>query len=537
MKVPELESVFLNRSSLPQERDYSRVLVLAGDVAGSELVAQLSLDGYHVLLMPEGSADGAEAGFHSPHDIALEMVQGFAGAFDVRIRRDHETFTDRVGFIVAAGDAEKSPKFSQYSLEPSETVISLSDLERMLHSGKSLPISDNGWFHAAFLCGMDGESSPHEFSRVLAAIEMLHAHEMVQTYVFTRHAKVAAWNMERRYRKAREIGTIFFKFDGPAPLFEPGEHGPVMRFEDPVLNAEVELVPDILVVDETVEPPTSLKRVLEAIPAGAATRGFLQPESTRFTGVQTPKHGILAVGPAKGCFDPEKYPADADAVMAALKHPEPKPLPADFPGPPIIDPATCTICLTCVRLCPHGAISFRDRAYADPISCVRCGICAAECPMNAITLAPPENQQDVADRITQGLRRAEPAMTIVALLCSRSAAQAMNAAGPGVSSNLVPVLVPCAGTVDETHILNAFRAGAAAVLVAGCHTGNCASVYGTVLAAERSEAARKALTEAGFDPERLAYVTVAANTPGDFARAVLRLEAGLGLREPGEATS
>ena len=532
MKVPVLESVFLNRSALPEERDYRRVLVLAGDVAGSELVAQLSLDGFDVLLMPEGNAHSTSVGFNSHHDIALEEVQGFAGGFEVTIRRDHETHTDRVGFIVAAGDPDKSPRFSQYALTPSERVISLSDLEWSLRSRDSLPISGKEWFHAVFLCGLAGDSNPHEFLRILSAIEELHTHEMVQTYVFMRHAKVAAWSMEKRYRKARESGTIFFKLDGPGPVFEHDEQGLTMAFEDPILNMEVELIPDLLVVDETTGPPASLKPLLEAIPAAQATRGYLQPESTRFTGGETPKAGILAVGPSKGNFDPETYPADAEAVMAALKHPGPKALPPDFPGPPVIDLAACTVCLTCVRLCPHGAMSFKDRAYADPVSCVRCGICAAECPMNAITLPPPSEEPDVMGRIAKGLQGAEPAKTIVALLCSRSAARAMQAAGPGITRNLAPVVVPCAGTVDESHILSAFRAGAGAVLVAGCHTGNCASIYGTVLASQRSAAARKVLVEAGFDPERLRYVTVAANAPGDFARAVIRLEERLGLREP-----
>ncbi len=532
MKVPALESVFLNRSALPEKREYDRVLVLAGDEAGSDLAAQLSLDGYDVLLMPEGSPHATAAGFYSPHDIALEEVQGFVGGFEVTIRRDDERYTDRTGFIIAAGDAKKSPNYALYSLTPSDRVMSLSDVERAHPSGNSLPITGNDWFHAVFLCGLDGDSNPHEFARVLTAIKQLHRHEMVQTYVFTRHVKVAAWDMEKRYREARQSGTIFFKFDGLGPVFESGEHGPVMVFEDPVLNREVELIPDLIVVDETVGPPASLEPVLDAIPATAATRGYLQPESTRFTGVETPKAGILAVGPAKGNFEPEKFPLDAEAVMAALKHPEPKAFPPDFPNPPIIDPATCTMCLTCVRLCPHGAISFRDRAYADPLSCVRCGICAAECPMNAITLPPPGEQEDVTGRVAQALKGMEPAKTIVALLCSRSAAHAMNSASPGVKRHLAPVVVPCAGTVGESHILSAFRKGAGAVLVAGCHTGNCASVYGTVLAAERSEAARAVLGEAKFDPDRLAYVTVAANTPGDFARAVISLEARLGLREP-----
>lgn len=524
MKVPVLESIFLNRTPLPDERDFNRVLVLSGAFAGSELVARLSLAGFDVLLMNDSTQDGSAGLGFSPHEFALEEVQGFIGGFEVTIRRDDERLKERVGFVVAAGDAKKRPKFSEYGLVPADRVMSISDLERRLRSGESLSGSGQRWFHAAFLCGLAGESRPSEFARVLTAMDELRAHGMVQTYVFTRQVKVAAWGMEKRYREARERGTIFFKFDGPGPVFESGDHGPVMVFTDPVLGQEMELDPDLLVVDEAVEPPGSLKPMLAAIPATAVTGGYLQPESTRFTGAATPKAGILALGPARGNFEPDTYPADAEAVLAALEHPEPLPFPSDFPNPPQIDLAACTMCLTCVRLCPHGAMSFRDRAYADPMSCVRCGICAAECPMNAITLEPAAGQRDVITRISEGMKNFGPDKCIVALLCSRSAANAMRATGPEVCRNLAPIVVPCAGTIDSAHILAAFQEGAGAVLVAGCHSGNCASVYGTVLARERSVLAGLALAEAGIDPELLAYVTVASNTPGDFARAVGRLQ-------------
>ena len=96
--------------------------------------------------------------------------------------------------------------------------------------------------------------------------------------------------------------------------------------------------------------------------------------------------------------------------------------------------------------------------------------------------------------------------------------------GPQIGKDLIPVTVPCAGTIDPAHILSAFQQGADGVLVAGCHTGNCASIYGTVLAGERTSRAGLILEESGIDPSRLMFTTLASNTPGDFARAVQQLE-------------
>ncbi|MBM3302320.1 MAG: hypothetical protein FJY85_20505, partial [Deltaproteobacteria bacterium] len=49
MKAPALESVFLNRSPIPEQRDFSRVLVLGGDKTGMEVAERLSRDGYDVV--------------------------------------------------------------------------------------------------------------------------------------------------------------------------------------------------------------------------------------------------------------------------------------------------------------------------------------------------------------------------------------------------------------------------------------------------------------------------------------------------------
>ena len=147
--------------------------------------------------------------------------------------------------------------------------------------------------------------------------------------------------------------------------------------------------------------------------------------------------------------------------------------------------------------------------------------------MEAITLAPPAGQAEFGDKIVTGLSTTANASKMVAFLCSRSAARAMAAAGPKIGKDLIPIIVPCAGTIDPSHILAAFQQGADGVLVAGCHTGNCASIYGTVLAGERTSLTGLILEEAGIDPSRLVFTTLASNTPGDFARAVVALQRNL----------
>lgn len=56
-----------------------------------------------------------------------------------------------------------------------------------------------------------------------------------------------------------------------------------------------------------------------------------------------------------------------------------------------VDPARCTLCLSCVGACPEAALA--DNAERPQLrfierNCVQCGLCATTCPENAITLQP-----------------------------------------------------------------------------------------------------------------------------------------------------
>ncbi|NVK62279.1 MAG: 4Fe-4S binding protein, partial [Rhodobacteraceae bacterium] len=76
------------------------------------------------------------------------------------------------------------------------------------------------------------------------------------------------------------------------------------------------------------------------------------------------------------------------------------PLPAGAPyGAVLVDTGACTLCLSCVSLCPSGALGDNPdlpqlRFQED--ACLQCGICATVCPEDAITLDPRFNLNESA---------------------------------------------------------------------------------------------------------------------------------------------
>ncbi|MEP0522231.1 MAG: 4Fe-4S dicluster domain-containing protein [Hyphomicrobiales bacterium] len=89
----------------------------------------------------------------------------------------------------------------------------------------------------------------------------------------------------------------------------------------------------------------------------------------------------------------------------------PLPLPEGSPyGAVTIDNDACTLCLSCISLCPVGALTdHADRPAVNfqESACLQCGICKNTCPENAITLTPQLNISKQAI-IPQVLHEEEP---------------------------------------------------------------------------------------------------------------------------------
>jgi len=82
------------------------------------------------------------------------------------------------------------------------------------------------------------------------------------------------------------------------------------------------------------------------------------------------------------------------------------------------------------------------------------------------------------------------------------------------------VRVPCTGRIDPTFILIAFREGADAVLVGGCHPGDCHYQNGNYNAMKRILLTRITLKDFGIEPERLRIEWISAGEAKRFAQVV-----------------
>jgi len=116
-------------------------------------------------------------------------------------------------------------------------------------------------------------------------------------------------------------------------------------------------------------------------------------------------------------------------------------------------------------------------------------------------------------------------------MCRNSAWEAYQSAvklhAASLPLGFTPIKVPCAGKVDPDYLLQAFNSGADGVLVLSCPQDNCKSTHGNQCAEWSVDQTRDLLAEAGVEPDRLLFHSLAANAPGDFIDAVDALMANL----------
>ncbi len=90
------------------------------------------------------------------------------------------------------------------------------------------------------------------------------------------------------------------------------------------------------------------------------------------------------------------------AARALLPETETLPLPTGAPyGAVLVDNDSCTLCLSCVSLCPAGALGDnpdKPQLRFQEDACLQCGLCESICPEDAITYEPRLNLTDAAFR-------------------------------------------------------------------------------------------------------------------------------------------
>jgi heterodisulfide reductase subunit A-like polyferredoxin len=227
---------------------------------------------------------------------------------------------------------------------------------------------------------------------------------------------------EQYYTEARRRGVLFVRYtDETAPVVtlkdnrgEMKEWGELpagdttftsiqIRAQEPMLNQEIVLNPDLLIVSAQVTPSEGTARLAETLRVPLSSEGFFMEAHLKMRPMDFMEEGIFIAGMAHyPKFIEESIAHALAAAGRAITILAQQPL---FIGGVVaqVDQSKCVACLTCTRTCPFGipridsaAIgngSIVGAAWIDPAKCQGCGTCTSECPATAIQLVNYRDEQ------------------------------------------------------------------------------------------------------------------------------------------------
>jgi heterodisulfide reductase subunit A-like polyferredoxin len=425
----------IEAQSLPLKPE---ALILGGGVTGISIAQELAKSGIHVFLVEKGTHLGGKAlelrkFYDRPLEVQkwmdekvsevkknpqitlfsqteLKHLSGHLGRFQATIQGPDRTETVLAvsAIVVATGYAALREKKGIYG---HKRVVSFPEMEKLLSekTGPSLLWDGKKVEMVTYLLDGVNEDIKVDSINALKQALLLQGTFQCQVAILCKDVKVAADGMERLYRKAREKGVLFFKYDDPPELSilndqiqaDVKDTAAIQKIE----QWPVSILSDLVIVSEAFVPTPETESLSGILKIHLGNRGFLMEDNPQFLRVRSNRRGVFLAG---ACRFPQEVSesliesrAVAQEVIALL-------LKGTYTydlAVAEVDPKKCAVCYTCPRLCPHSAITvekYGERnvyitsgkggetkwgaAKVDPASCYGCGICVAECPAKAITL-------------------------------------------------------------------------------------------------------------------------------------------------------
>jgi len=523
---------------------YPRVLVIGAGMAALSAAVGLASGGYEVLILtpdkrlaPLEPLLGSDAA-QTSSDLAQEVkrlsgvtflprgkllgLSGAAGRFQALLRDQEERLqTHEIGAVIMAQGPPQKLNLGDWAVSQSSRLISLSELASLTAAPQHLAkLAGRPAPRVGLAIGLAREADPATLRLALRLGRELVAKLGAEATLFTKNLKVAAPDLEICSQAARSegVGLVKFSRDGFHP--QVTQDRVIVDFHEEILDRDLRQELDLLAVDQCPAPDDAYAELAYRLGLEVQSDGSLQPAAVNALPTSSNRGGVFLVGPAQGSRD---LNTTLDQVQEALWQVRRL---LDRGQTPVqggivkVDRKACALCLTCLRVCPQGAMGrLERRPVANPLVCTACGTCAAECPMNAIQLLNQDDQRwqvaikaglSTPSALVQGGIKQE----LLVLACANSAGLALReirAHGAAWPEEARLIQVPCAGKIDPEQVLLALREGFDAVLVLACFEHACYSLSGNTWASLRLDHLRAVLDEAGFPPERLMSASVAPN--------------------------
>ncbi|MDI6839695.1 MAG: FAD-dependent oxidoreductase [bacterium] len=343
------------------------------------------------------------------NEAKIESISGYIGNYETEvILKDGtmEKFKHGV-VIVATGAQEYQP--TEYLYGQDKRVITQKELEGLLEEAKNQKQEIRNKTQdknlSSVICNLSSvvmiqcvgsRDDSHQYcSRICCSqavknsLRLLEINPDASIYVLYRDVRTYGLK-EDFYRKAREAGVVFIRYDDESKPELRRANGKLMiSVFEPILNEKLEIVPDLVVLSNGVEPEKENEKLAKLLKVPLNSEGFFLEAHVKLRPVDFATEGIFVAGMAHSpkCIDETINQAEAAAARASTIIANKK-----YSAEAAISQVNeelCAGCGVCSGLCPYEAIEMvvkegKRSSKVNEALCKGCGSCASACPSGAM---------------------------------------------------------------------------------------------------------------------------------------------------------
>lgn len=349
-----------------------------------------------------------------------------------------------------------------------------------------------------------------------------------EIYVFYVDIRAYGKGFEDLYKRARKEGVVFIR-GLPAEIREDKRTHNLWLIGENTLKSELYRTnADMVILSIGLEARKDSETIQRLLTLSRNQDGFFLEAHPKLRPVDAATGGIFFAGCAESPKDIKDSVTQASAAAARAGILMAKGKVTVEAITPIPYPEKCKACGLCVKVCPYNALTLNKEKKLVAVieaACGGCGTCAAECTFGALTQSHFTDEQIIAqiDAITEH----DANKKTVAFCCNWCSYAGADFAG--VSRMQYPahariIRTMCSGRVSIKFIERAFARGAAAVLVSGCHIGDCHYINANYQTQKRVERMWKKMEQNGLNKERLQLLWASAAEGEKFATKIREMQ-------------